>query len=104
VHRKVLAVSRINRWRIDTEQAKTTSEQGTDARFGESRPIFREGAAGDGSSGTEQQALDEWQRLDLLQILHLDLLGEAGDVNDYGRAVESVQQELVRAGPSFPNM
>ena len=83
--------------RLDTQQPETSPEQRTDARLGKRRPILREGAAGNRSPGTEKQSLYERQRLDLLQILHLDLLAQAGDVHHDGGTVESIEQKLVRA-------
>ena len=97
VHWKILALSRVDRGRIYAEQTETTPEQRTDARFGKRWPVFRKSAAGDGSSSAKKQSLYEWQRLDLLEILHLDFFTEAGDIDDDSGTVEGVERELVRA-------
>jgi len=104
VHGKVFAFSGIDRWSIDAEEPEATPEEHADARLGQGRPIFRESAACDRSPSTQKQSLDEGERLDLLEILHLDLLAEAGHIHHDGRTVESVEQQLVRAGPPFADM
>ena len=52
-------------------------------------------ATGNRSPSAQKQPLDEREGLNLLEILHSYLLGEAGDIDHDGRAVEDVERELV---------
>ena len=104
MHGKVLAVPRIHRGRIDAEQPEPATEQSAHAGFRQGRPILWKCTGGDAATGAQQQALDEWQRLNLFQILYGDLLFKDRNVDDDCRAEERFEGELVRAGPSLADV